>query len=89
MDLEFSIEFPDAPLGGRELRALGGREAWDESSVDVLLPSSEVDGLIADAQVAGEIGDPPSRGKQIEDASAELGWIPTSSHGCLLWWTAA
>lgn len=89
MDGQFSLELADALLGGRKLGPLGGRQARDVYAIDVLLPSPEVDGLRADAQIAGQIGDPSSSGEEIEYASAKLGRIPASSPGCLLWWTAA
>ena len=89
MDQQFSLEFVDAPLGGCEFPPLSGRQARDQSSVDLFLASPGVDRLVADTEVAGEVGDPPPDGEEIEDASSELGWIPTCSHGCLLWWTAA
>ena len=56
MDLEFSLELTDAAIGGREFRPLGRREAWDEPSVDLFLTSPRVDRLIADPEVAGQIG---------------------------------
>ena len=58
MDLEFGLELADATLGGGELSALDRGETRDEASVDPVLGAPEVDGLIADAEVTGEIGDP-------------------------------
>ena len=84
MDLEFSLELTDTAIGGREFRPPGRREAWEESPVDLFLTSPRVDGLIADTEVTGQIGDPPPSGEEIKDASSELGRIPTSSHSCLL-----
>ena len=81
MDLEFSLELADPPLGGRAFRPLDGRQARDESSVDRFLASPRVGRLVADAEVAGQIGDPPPSGEEIKDASSELGWIPTYRPG--------
>jgi hypothetical protein len=89
VDRQFGLELSDAPPGGPQLVSLGRRQTGDESRVDLLLTAPDVDGLVADAEVASQIADPPSGGEEIEDASSKLGWIPTSSHGCLLSWTAA
>lgn len=58
MDLKFSLELADAALRGREFRPLDRGQTRDEAPVDPVLGAPEVDGLIADAEVAGEIGDP-------------------------------
>jgi hypothetical protein len=84
MDLEFGLELADPLLGCREFRPLGGRQTRDEPSVDVFLTPPGVDRLIADTDVAGEIGNPPPSGEEIEHPSTKLGRITASSHGCLL-----
>ncbi len=67
MDLDVGLEFADAPLGRRQFRPLGGREARDEPALDLLLTPPGVDRLRADAEVVGEIGDPPPDGTSFSD----------------------
>jgi hypothetical protein len=88
VDRQFSLELSDALLGRGELVPLGGRQARDLSAIDLFLSSPDVDGLRADAQIPGQVGDPASGCEQIEHAPTELRWIPSPSHGCLLYATA-
>lgn len=83
MDLELGLEFADPPLGRCQLGPLDRGQAGDEAAVDLLLVAPQVDRLAADPEVAGQVGRPPTGRQQVERASTELGWIPTSSQGCL------
>jgi len=89
VDGQLGLEFADAPLGRRKFLTLCGSQTGDEASVDGFLPSPGIDRLIADAQVASEIDDLASGVEEIERSSAKLRWVSTSSHCCLLRWTAA
>jgi hypothetical protein len=51
VDLELGLELADAPLGCRELLALDGCQARDQAPVDLILPSPDIDRLVADPQV--------------------------------------
>ena len=79
---EFRLQFADAPHGRRGFPPLGGRQTRYEPSVDLFLTSPRVDRLIADAEVAGEIGDAPPGGEEIECPSTRLGWTATFSRDC-------
>ena len=61
----------------------------DFPAIDLILSSPDVDGLRADAQIPGQVGGPAAGCEQVEHALTELRWIPSSSHGCLLYATAA
>ncbi len=81
---ELSFQLSDAPAGRQELGALPGGQSNLESLVDPLLPSPVVHRLIADAQVAGDISDAPSRSQQTKDPLVELRGIAASCHAVLL-----
>src|SRR5450759_2959567 len=89
VDGQFGLEFADAPLGRRKFLTLCGGQAGDESAVDVLLPPPGVYRLIADPKVASQIDDLGVSVEEIDDSTSELRWVSTSSHCCLLRWTAA
>jgi hypothetical protein len=89
MDGDLGLELADAPLGRRQLSSLGRTHARDLPSIDLLLPSPDVDRLGADAQVTGEIRRLAAGDQQIEYATTELRRVTPSSHCCLLFGTAA
>jgi hypothetical protein len=89
MDREFGLEFADPPLGRSKFLTLCGSETGDEAAVNGLLPSPNVDRLIADAQVAIQIDDLAPGVEEIDDSASELRWVSPSSYCCLLRWTAA
>src|ERR1035437_8911929 len=89
VDLELGLEFADPPLGGGQLVALDRRQPGDEPSVNLLLAPPGVDRLIADTEIAGNIGDLAPGLNEIHDATPKLGRITPSSHGCLLIETGA
>jgi hypothetical protein len=45
------------------------------AAVDSILPAPVVDALAAHSEVAGAVGDLPSRGDQVERPAPELRWV--------------
>jgi hypothetical protein len=72
MDLEFLLQFGDAPAGGHEFGLIGAGDAGYLAGVDQVLAAPEVDALLADVQVAGYLRDTSTRRDQIEDLPTEL-----------------
>jgi hypothetical protein len=89
MNGQFGLEFADAPLGRRKFLAFRRSQTGDQAAIYVLLPSPGIDRLIAYAQVASQIDDLAAGIEKIKRSPSKLRWVSTSSHCCLLRWTAA
>jgi len=79
VDLKLGLELADPALGRGQLLALKGRQPGDEPPVNLLLAAPGVDRLIADPEIAGNIGDFAPGLDEVNDAAPELGRVTPSS----------
>jgi hypothetical protein len=54
----------------------GAGRAGQLPGFDELLAAPDVDRLLADVEISGDLGDTPSGGDKLKDLAAELGWVP-------------
>jgi hypothetical protein len=73
MDRHLGLEFGDPPAGGEQLGVLAAGRPGQLTGVDELLAAPDVDRLLADVQISGELGDPTSGRDQIQTLPRNLG----------------
>jgi hypothetical protein len=69
VDLERGLELADAPLRRAQLVPLGRRKPRLETTINAVLTTPAIDRLLADGEVARDVGDLAARLKKIEDAA--------------------
>jgi hypothetical protein len=76
MDGNFGFELGDAPTGRDQFGVLAAGPAGQLPGIDQMLTAPDIDRLLADGQVDGDLSTRATRGDEIKDLAAELGGIP-------------
>src|SRR5664280_3891708 len=84
VDRQLSLEGSDLRLRCFELGALSGRDALLDPTVNPILASPVVDGLIADIEIASDVAHLAARCDQGESPLPELWGVALLSHAVLL-----
>ena len=72
MDGELGLEFPNPPLGRGQLFPLRGAQPWRETAIDLVLAAPDLDDLLADPKVPGDLTHLAPGIDQVHDAPAKL-----------------
>jgi len=76
MDRDFGLKLGDAPEGRDQLGVLAAGRSRQLPGVDQMLPPSDVDRLLSDGRVGGDLSHQTAWGDQIKDLAEALGGIP-------------
>lgn len=76
MDRDFGFQLGDTPASRGQLSVLAAGPAGQLPGVDQMLPAPDIDCLLADSQIGGDLSHRTASCDQIKNLAAELGGIP-------------